>query len=204
MQITGQAVTRTCAICDRSLLQGERAVRYAPVGGGFVDVCPLCQEIATENGWVKEGSPTSPTVPVQHRPRRRGLLASIFAPLQSPPEETVAAEPILRRLTEPEQAMVEAADFYNRSAYRRTIGGVAKSLGEPRASILPLSGVNQELVITIAWDLTWYQYRVSPESAQPVKLEARGHELGELETKFKSWNAKIHSDGRIVPQIERL
>jgi hypothetical protein len=204
MQITGQAVTRTCAICDRSLLQGERALRYAPDGGGFVDVCPLCQEIAADYGWVKEGSPTTPTVAVQRPRRKRGLLASIFAPLQSPPEETVASEPILRRLTEPEQAMVEAADLYNRSAYRRTIGGVAKSLGEPRASILPLSGVNQELVITIAWDLTWYQYRVSPESAQPVKLEARGHELGELEPTFQSWNAKIQPDGRIVPQIDRV
>src|SRR5918992_2601894 len=137
MQITGQAVTRTCAICDRSLLQGERAVRYAPDGGGFVDVCPLCQEIAAEYGWVKEGSPTSPTVPVQRRRRRRGLLASIFAPLQSPPEETVAAEPILRRLTEPEQAMVEAADFYNRSAYRRTIGGGAQKPRGARAGLPP-------------------------------------------------------------------
>lgn len=203
MQITGQAVSRTCAICDRSLLQGERAVRFAPDGGEFVDVCPLCQEIAAEYGWVKEGSPTQPTVPVQRR-RRKGLLASIFAPLQSAPEETVASEPILRRLSDPELAMVEAADLFNASDYRRTIGGVAKSLGEPRASILPLAGVNQELVITIAWDITWYQYRVSPESAQPVKLEARGHELAELDGKVQDWNAAIQPDGRLVPQIARL
>ena len=81
---------------------------------------------------------------------------------------------------------------------------MAKSLGEPRASILPLAGVNQELLITIAWDITWYQYRVSPESAQPVKLEARGHELGDLEGAFQAWNAKIQPDGKIVPQIARL
>ncbi len=203
MQITGQAVTRTCAICDRSLLQGERAVRYAPDGADFVDVCPLCQEIAVENGWVKEGSPTTPTVPMQRR-RRRGLLSSIFAPLQSPPEPTVASEPILRRLTEPELAIVEAADLYNASDYRRTIGGVAKSLGEPRASILPLSGVNQELVITIAWDITWYQYRVSPELAQPVRLEARGHELAELDGLYQDWNARILPDGRVVAEIARV
>lgn len=203
MQITGQAVTHTCAICDRSLLQGEHAVRYAPDGREYVDVCPLCQEIAAEYGWVKEGSPTTPTVPAQRR-KRKGLLASLFAPLQAAPEETVASEPILRRLSEPELQTVEAADLYNASDYRRTIGGVAKSLGEPRASILPLAGVNQELVITIAWDITWYQYRVSPESAQPVKLEARGHELGELEGTFQAWNARIQADGKIVPQIARL
>jgi hypothetical protein len=204
MQITGQAVSRTCAICDRSLLQGERPVRYAPDGGEFVDVCPLCQEIAAEYGWVKEGSPTTPTVPVQRRRRRRGLLQSIFAPLQAAPEETVVSQPILRRLSEPELQTVEAADLYNASDYRRTIGGVAKSLGEPRASILPLSGVNQELLITIAWDITWYQYRVSPESAQPVKLEARGHELGDLEGAFQAWNAQVLPDGKIVPRIARL
>jgi hypothetical protein len=202
-QVVRQQATRNCAVCERTLLTGERALRFSPDGEEFVDVCPLCQEIATEYGWIKEGSPTTPTVPVQRR-RRRGLLSSIFAPLQSAPEETVASEPILRRLSEPELATVEAADLYNASDYRRTIGGVAKSLGEPRASILPLSGVNQELVITIAWDITWYQYRVSPESAQPVKLEARGHELGELEGSFQAWNATIQPDGRIVPQIARL
>ena len=203
MQISSQAVAQTCAICDRTLLTGERAVRYAPQGGEFLDVCPLCQEIAVEYGWVKEGTPTTPTVPVQRR-RRGSWLSQIFAPVRSAAEETVASEPILRRLSEPELAMVEAADIFNASDYRRTIGGVAKSLGEPRASIRQLSGVNQELVITIAWDITWYQYRVSPESAQPVKLEARGHELGDLEGAFQAWNAQVLPDGKIVPQIARL
>jgi hypothetical protein len=100
--------------------------------------------------------------------------------------------------------MVEAADRFNASDYRRTIGGVAKSLGEPRASILQLSGVNQELVITIAWDITWYQYRVSAESAQPVRLEARGHELAELDGAYQNWNARVDTDGRVVPDIARL
>ena len=44
MRISREAVsaTRTCAICERTLLVGERALRYAPDGGDFVDVCPLC------------------------------------------------------------------------------------------------------------------------------------------------------------------
>ncbi len=204
MQITGQAVVRTCAICDRSLLQGERAVRYAPDGGEFVDVCPLCQEIAAEYGWVKEGSPTTPTVPAQRRRRRGGLLASIFAPLQSSPEPTVASEPILRRLTDPELAIVEAADEFNASPYRRTVGGIAKSLGPPRVSVVPLSGVNTEVVITIAWEISWYQYRIIRDSAQPVRLAERGHELGELDDRFKHWNARLDRSGRIAPNIPRL
>ena len=97
--------------------------------------------------------------------------------------------------------MVEAADIFNSSDYRRTVGGIAKSLGEPRASIMPLSGVSGELIVTVAWDISWYQYRVSPESAQPVRLAERGHELGELDAGYQQWNARIEQDGRLVPEI---
>ena len=45
---------------------------------------------------------------------------------------------------------------------------------------------------------------VSPESAQPVRLERRGHELSELEGGFQSWNANVEDDGRLVPEIARL
>ena len=72
--------------------------------------------------------------------------------------------------------MVEAADLFNASAYRRTVGGIAKSLGEPRVSIVQLSGAKSELVVTVAWDISWYQYRVSLDSAQPVRLAERGHD----------------------------
>ena len=77
--------------------------------------------------------------------------------------------------------MVEAADLFNASAYRRTIAGIAKSLGMPKVSIVPLSGVNTEVVITVAWDISWYQYRVTVDSAQPVRLEERGLELSEVD-----------------------
>jgi hypothetical protein len=202
MRVTRHAVTRTCAVCERTLLMGERAVRFAPDGGDeYVDVCPLCQEIALEHGWLKEGSPTTPTVPAARRRRRLGL-ASLFE--RAPADAPVVSEPILRRLSEPELAVVEAADLFNGSPHRRTIGGIAKSLGEPRASILPLSGVNRELVITVAWALSWYQYRVSFDSAQPVRLTERGLELEELEGSVKTWNARVEPDGRLVPQIARV
>jgi hypothetical protein len=183
---------------------GERAVRFAPAEGEeLVDVCPLCQETAVEHGWLKEGAPTTPTVPGDRRRRRRGL-ADLLGLTRASSDETVAPEPILRRLSERELAMVEAADLFNGSAYRRTVGGIAKSLGDAKASIVVLSGVAGELAVTVAWDISWYQYRVSPESAQPVRLERRGHELDELEENFKSWNAHLEHDGKLVPEIARL
>ena len=202
-QVARQPVKRICAVCERTLLTGERAIRFSADGEEFVDVCALCQEIAIEHGWVKEGSPTSPTVPNQRRRRRRGL-ASLFDPRRQPPDDPVVSEPILRRLSAREQQMVEAADIFNGSDYRRTVGGIAKSLGVPQASIVPLSGVTGELVVTVAWDISWYQYRVTPDSAQPVRLAERGHELAELDAGYQRWNARIEEDGRLVPEISPL
>jgi hypothetical protein len=198
-QLARQSLKRTCAICERTLLTGERALRFAPNGEDFVDVCPLCQETAVEHGWIKEGSPTTPTVPSPRR-RRRGL-GSLFDVRRPPQAEPLVSEPILRRLSAPELEMVEAADIFNASDYRRTVGGIAKSLGEPRASIVPLSGVTGELIVTVAWDISWYQYRVTPESAQPVRLAERGHELSDLDPSFKNWNARVEDGGRLVPDI---
>jgi hypothetical protein len=204
MRITPQAsiATRTCAICERTLLVGERSVRYSPNGEDFVDVCPLCQEVALDHGWVKEGSPTTPVVGDRRR-KRLGPLASFFES-RKPAAERVVDEPILRRLSVPEKAMVEAAELFNASAFRRTVAGIAKSLGEPKASVVPLSGVNAEVVVTVAWDISWYQYRVTPESGQPVRLAERGHDPRELESMFTSWNAKLTPDGRLVPDISPL
>jgi hypothetical protein len=195
---------RLCAICERTLLLGERAVRYAPdEGAELVDVCPLCQEIALEHGWIKEGTPTTPTIPAERRRRRRGL-AEFLGLSRSAGETITPPEPILRRLSGEEVALLSAADLFNASTYRRTVGGIAKSLGAAQASIVPLSGDAGELAVTVAWDLSWYQYRVSPDSAQPVRLERRGHELDELDNSFKEWNARVEDEGRLVPEIARL
>src|SRR5438034_393584 len=205
MRVTRSSVDRRCAICERTLLMGERTVRFSPNGGEqYVDVCPLCQEIALEYGWIKEGSPTTLTIPAERRPRRRFSVGTLLGLTRSAAEEPVASEPILRRLSEPELAMVEAADLFNTSQYRRTVGGISKSLGSPRVSVITLSGINAEVVVTVAWDISWYQYRVSPDSDNPVRLEGRGHDPDQLEAPFRSWNAHMGEDGRIVPDIARV
>jgi hypothetical protein len=195
--------TRTCAICERTLLMGEHPIRFSPDGGQYVDVCELCAEIALEHGWLREGSQALPTVALHSRRRRRSL-ASLLGGGKRAEEAPVAAEPILRRLSEPELALVEAADLFNLSQHRRTVAGVAKSLGAPKASILPLSGVSGEMIVTVAWEISWYQYRVSPDAAQPLRLVERGHDLEDLEASFQEWNAHLADDGRLMPDIARV
>jgi hypothetical protein len=183
---------------------GERAASFAPSEGAeLVDVCPLCQEVAVEAGWIKEGTPTTPTLGGERR-RKRGLVEFLGLTRATDDGALARQEPILRKLSDGEVALLEAADLFNGSAYRRTVGGIAKSLGEPQASIVPLSGSAGELAVTVAWELSWYQYRVSPDSAQPVRLERRGHELEELEDGYKDWNAQVEDEGRLVPEIARL
>jgi hypothetical protein len=193
---------KQCAICERTLLVGELPLRFAPDGiDDYVDVCVLCQETALDNGWVREGSPIGPAV--RHTRRRRPLsLGAIFGANRRPAADQIVAEPILRRLSPTEQAQLEAAALFNASDAVRTVDGISRSLSEPHASIVVLPGPNAEVVITVAWEISWYQYRVSPGSPQPVRLAERGLELGELDPKFSEWNARYESGTGILPDID--
>jgi hypothetical protein len=204
-RVTRVTVDRSCAICERTLLMGEKAIRFSPNGGNdFVDVCPLCAELAVEYGWLREGAPTTPVSFPERRRRNGSWFSGLLGGRQRAAEETIVSEPILRRLSDHEQAMIGAADLFNSSQYRRTVGGIGRSLGTPKVSVVVLSGVNSEVVVTVAWEISWYQYRVSPESENPVRLEGRGHDPSELETSFTAWNAHMEDDGRVVPEIARL
>jgi len=100
-RVTRATVDRSCAICERTLLMGERAIRFSPNGGAdYVDVCPLCAETALEYGWIREGAPTTPMVPPTRRRRGRNLLQTLLGTGPRPPAETVASDPILRRLSD--------------------------------------------------------------------------------------------------------
>ncbi|MDH4345198.1 MAG: hypothetical protein OEW31_02570, partial [Thermoleophilia bacterium] len=199
MRVIRSTVTRTCAICERTLLQGEQALRFSPGGGELVDVCTLCQDYAVDSGWLREGNALSVALHQVPRRRRQKTLWQALLGAREDEPEPVVSEPILRRLSDEEIALVEAAELFNQSQFRRTVLGVSRSLGAPDISIVPLSGVNAETVITFAWDITWYQYRVSPESAQPIRLADRGQDGGEIETPFTQWNATLDDDGRLVP-----
>jgi hypothetical protein len=193
---------KRCAICERTLLVGEQALRFAPDGiDDFVDVCPLCTEIALEHGWVREGSPIGPAV--RHARRRKALnLGAIFGNQRRGAPESIVTEPMLRRLSHDEQATVEAAALFNSSDALRTVEGIARSLGGPEVSVVVLSGPNPDVVITFSWEISWYQYRINRDSPQPVRLAERGLEPGELDEKFTVWNAHLENGTGVLPNID--
>jgi hypothetical protein len=201
MRVTKATVRRACSVCERTLLQGEYTVRFSPDGVEFVDVCPLCQDVALDYGWVREGGPISPALS-PHARRKRPRWAQ-FLGVANGGSQPVVPEPVLRRLSDSEAALVEAADLFNASLFRRTVEGVARALGAPLVSIVPLSGVNSEVVLTFGWEITWYQYRVLPEAGQPIRLAERGTEISEIEAAFTDWNASLDEGGRVVPNVAR-
>ena len=87
-----------------------------------------------------------------------------------------------------------AVTRFNASEAARTVAGLTRTLGEPRVSIGAAAGTAEAARITVAWDLTWYQWAVpSGEREQPVAELARGTEIDQLDTAARQWNAKWRS-----------
>jgi hypothetical protein len=83
--------------------------------------------------------------------------------------------------TSNEQKVASAVELFNGSEHRRTVSGVARSLGAPGVSVRP-SGAGPSMVqVVVSWELCWYRYEVDLSDDQPsVRVEAQGYELDEL------------------------
>jgi hypothetical protein len=98
------------------------------------------------------------------------------------------------------QVKVERAlELFNSSEHVRTIGGISRTLGEPWVSANPLAEAPSEVSITVAWELSWYRYRVDLGDADdPVTLHSKGQELEELDGSMRDWNASALPDGKLA------
>jgi hypothetical protein len=98
------------------------------------------------------------------------------------------------------QVKVERAlELFNQSEHVRTIGGIYRTLGEPWVSAFPEAEAPAEVTIVVAWELSWYCYRVDLGDADdPVTLLRKGQELDELAESMREWNATALPDGRLA------
>jgi hypothetical protein len=130
----------------------------------------------------------------------------VAPPVESPPPAFDAPPPSrpkdprhVRAVPTNAQVKVERAiEVFNASEHPRTIAGIARSLGEPWVTATPLDESPSEVSIVVAWELSWYHYRVDLGTEQdPVTLIGKGEELDELEAWAKEWNASASGDGAI-------
>ncbi len=93
-----------------------------------------------------------------------------------------------------------ALDLFNRSEHPRTIAGIARSLGPPNSSAQTSEAAAAEVVLTVAWELSWYQVTVVMSvPREPVQVRAQGQELSELDDDARTWNLEADASGKLFP-----
>lgn len=96
-----------------------------------------------------------------------------------------------------------AVDVFNDCEHRRTIAGLARTLGPPQVSAFGSTSSAAEVVLTIAWELAWYQYVIDlSDPREPVQLRSRGEELDELPEQARQWNVTALQDGLLATAAE--
>ena len=98
------------------------------------------------------------------------------------------------------QAKVERAlDLFNGSSHQRTIAGLARTLGTPFVSAQPDTAQGSQVSVVVAWELSWYRYRVDlGDEADPVMMLDKGEEIEQIEEDLRDWNARLDADGRVL------
>jgi hypothetical protein len=92
-----------------------------------------------------------------------------------------------------------AAARFNESDAGRTARGLVRTLGQPRVSLGSAAGAAEQVRVTVAWELTWYQWGVDlSEEEMPVSELAKGREVWELDAAARQWNASATEAGTIV------
>jgi hypothetical protein len=91
-----------------------------------------------------------------------------------------------------------ALEVFNASEHPRTVAGIARTLGTPRASASTSKSSAAEVLLTVAWELSWYQYGVDlSDGRDPVRQRGKGQELSELPAEAQDWNCTVDEHGRI-------
>ena len=115
------------------------------------------------------------------RPRLRGLL-------RHPPRVDLGP------LTPFQRAVVR----FNASDAGRSVTVLSRTLGTPRASVGSAAGAPGEMRVTVAWELSWYQWGVDiGDELRPVFELGKGGEIDQLDAAARQWNAVVGVDGRL-------
>ena len=125
--------------------------------------------------------------PTKRQPKRE--------PKRQPATVATASKPRPRR--GPQALMRRAVQRFNGSDEPRKVAGLIRSLGEPRAAVRP-DASRQLALVTVAWELSWYQWEVSGDGdGELVREVAKGDEVSELADDARAWNAAVAEDGAL-------
>ena len=219
---------RVCDVCGRTILKGERTESYLAPGGQRNLVCELCSGRAEHAGWIRESAAGSLPSRFPREEQRRSLLGRLRrkrgepaleqaerAPVQPEPTdeppstEEVAVPRVRSRPKDPrrvhavpttaEVKVERALELFNDSDHQRTIAGLRRTLGDPWVSALPDEDQASAVSLVVAWELSWYRYRVDlGDESQPVVMLDKGEEIEQIDEYLREWNAALDQSGRVL------
>jgi hypothetical protein len=212
---------QVCDVCGRHMLPGEHTREYLTPQRERRAVCDLCRTKAQRAGWVRADRAPEPSPDEQgdEKPRRRLRFRPRISLVRNPPrgEEGDGGEDGEERARDrrepsrgggrrrrrgaaetPERRIRRAIDRFNRSEHRRTVAGLTRSLGSPRVAAITPADSPDQVRLTVAWDLSWYQWEVElSEREIAVHSLGTGTEMSELGPADRAWNARAGEDGRL-------
>ncbi len=128
----------------------------------------------------------------------------VAPPVAPPPVAPPAGPPTAEHHGRPSFQLPEvqvAQKNFNESQFTNRVRDVRKSLGKPRANLTKIIGPEPRALLTVAWDIIWYQYLIDLRRDIPgderVSLHREGMDLDELTAIFKEKNASIDDEGRL-------
>jgi hypothetical protein len=202
-----------CEVCGRTILKGERTRRYVSPDAEQREVCDLCRGEVEAARWVRADradiQAPPPREPTANRARawlsERAARARLAleetrrrAAEGTPPRPERRDAHIQVAPDTPERRLRRALEKFNESEHRRTVAGLTRSLGEPRVAVVTPVDAPHHVRLTVAWDLSWYQWevRLADEPAR-VRSMAKGSEVEQLAESDRHWNARAGEDGRL-------
>lgn len=136
-------------------------------------------------------------------PFGRGEEPAAAAPPRRPARNPDPAAPGARpQRLDPEPTLLSpferAVARFNASEASRTVAGLVRTLGAPWVSVGASAGAPREVRITVAWELSWYQWGVDlGDELRPVFQIDKGLEIDQLDSAARQWNASAQ-EGRIL------
>jgi hypothetical protein len=219
------STSTSCSVCGRTILKGERTRTYLTPEGESRIVCELCRSRAEALHWIW-AEVANQHRPAPERRRRgslvgwlRGLAGPQAKPEPEPgdgapppigekdgetgePPRSIDTDPAARGArvgragTEPGTRLERAVARFNESEHARTVAGLTKTLGPPLVSVGAAAGSPNEIRLTVAWELSWYQWGVDlGEPAMGVYEIDKGYEVSEIDAPARQWNAHTAEDG---------
>ena len=197
---------KQCAICERTLLVGERPLRFAPDGVGRLrrrlPALPGGRARARlgEGGLADDADRAGTSAPQAAPLEPRGYLRRRSGGRRAEADRRRAdpAAPV-----EHEQAIVEAAELFNASDARARSAGSRGASASRRSSIVPLSGRQHrgrrhgrlgDLLVPVPRHARTRRSRCGSRSAGTSSTSSR--------PTFPDWNAQPRGRSGLVPEIE--